>query len=358
MKPAVQIEMREVDGDGMFSKRGEIVIDELSGKPEFASKKVHITGRIDPFEGKNIDIDVTGEGINLWEFSASFRPLFGGVPSEMFPTGTAGCRARFEGPLEKISIGGNLILSKGKLASIKLDFGDVTFHYADNVLEINEGTVNCYGGKIDLSAELLLAEGPAYRFYIDFEKLDVNTYLEDIQLYFQEAIGDFQGHFEGYGEIDNPYSFIARGGFVSGGGTYLSPFHKELPESPERLTYDALRVEFEVAKGIIAINHLLLDSQDLGAIATGTLNSQRSLEMKGQMKFPVDLAYKIPEVKKWAHILPKTKEKEVVMDFTLEGDIMDPEFKTKLPKNIFEGFLTGEYDFIGEIDNFVGKAFD
>jgi hypothetical protein len=248
-------------------------------------------------------------------------------------------------------------LSSGKLASIKITSGEFPFSYSDKTLKVNTGTINCYGGTINLDGELMLAKGPAYRFYTKFNNLDVNAYLEDIHLYFQEASGAYQGQFDGYGKLSDPDSFIATGHFTSANGTYLSPFPTYATGLPETLGYKVLRVEFDIARGIIAVSSLLLDSDILGVVGTGTINRQHDLNFKGQMRFPRPVAYAVPSLKKWAPVLPTNKEGEVVVNFTLKGDITHPKFEPVLPNNIFEGFLTGDMNILGNARDFFGKYF-
>ncbi len=354
--PTYETGMSDVSGKGSFTRGGEIIIAKLAGKPEFASLGMEASGRIDPFDKKDLDVHIKSQGVNVWKFARAFRPLFAGIPNDQLPTGTADCEVDLKGPFDALTTEGKLSLSPGKLASIKLASGEMNFKYAEHKLEVKDGIINCYGGTINLDGELLLDRGPAYRFYIDFNNLDINAYLEEIQLYFQETMGSFQGHFEGYGEFNEPDSFIADGYFTSGGGTYLSPFHKSIPTSPERLSYKGLRVDFEVAHKVVGIENLLLDSDELSVLATGTLDLKRRLDLKGQMRIPMQLAAQAPELKKWAPLLPKAKSGEAIVNFTLEGDILNPRFEAKLPESIFKGFIEGNLD-IGKVGDLVGDIF-
>jgi len=355
--PAAQAGLSEVHGKGRLMKSGQIIVDDIRGVPAFGSKELRASGNIDPFAAKSLDINVSGEGINLFGFSASLSPLFAGIPDSMLPTGTAAADIRISGPFDNITLEGNLKLTSGKLASMKITSGDLPFSYSDKTLKVNNGTINCYGGTINLDGELMLAKGPAYRFYTKFSNLDVNAYLEEIHLYFQEAGGAYKGQFDGYGKLSDPDSFIATGHFTSANGTYLSPFPTYATGLPDMLGYKVLRVEFDIARGVIAISSLLLDSDILGVVGTGTIDRQHELDMKGQMRFPRSIAYAVPSLKKWAPVLPTNKEDKVVVNFTLKGDITHPKFEPVLPNNIFEGFLTGDMNILENAKDFFGNFF-
>jgi hypothetical protein len=106
-----------------------------------------------------------------------------------------------------------------------------------------------------------------------------------------------------------------------------------------------LRVDFEAAKGIISIKNLLLDSDDLKALARGTIDINTNLEMNGQMAFPRARAMEIPDLRKWGSYIPANIDR-IILDFTLTGDLSRPKFKAALPTKILEVFRSSDIDML------------
>jgi hypothetical protein len=353
--PPSQTKMTEVAGKGIFGSDGVITIEDASGKPGFGSKPIEASGQIDPFFGRKLDLKITGKGINLWEASRSFSPFLPGVSPGSYPTGSAECDVNFKGPFGDIAVEGNLKLSSGKLGNIGITSSDLNFAYSGRQLKLGKSEIDCYGGKVNLEGDLLLDKGPAYKFTIDFKGLDINTYLEENHFYFLKAKGDFSGSFEGYGELDKPRSIIADGTISSSSGTYLAPFKSGLDVIPERFDYNLLDIKFEMANGIIALNHVVVDGKDFGVLATGTLDMDRWLNMDGQLKIQKNFAQAVPDLMKWVPLMPKNKAGFIVMNFNLEGDIMKPKFSVKVPTNIFEGFLKGDPGAAAKLGEIAGR---
>jgi hypothetical protein len=192
---------------------------------------------------------------------------------------------------------------------------------------------------------------------MSFANVDVNSYLEQIGLYFSEATGDFHGNFRGAGELTNSGSLVAMGNFVSQGGTYRSPYL--VPGSAgaiEKLSYKALRVDFEAAESVISIVNLLLDSDALTVVGRGTIAADRRLSLKGQMSTPKERALKIPSLKKWVGII-KTLDGRIVVDFNLEGDLAKPKFSASAPGKILDLFYDTELDILKWFSGIQGGPF-
>ncbi len=340
--PPVQAEIREVESHGSLTRTGIIKIDSFTGKPMFAKDEVKVSGWVDPFATKSMEIEISGGRVSLLDISELLSAAIPGAPREMLPRGTASCTVKIRGLFDELAVEGNIDLSAGRLINLNLNTASIPFSYSKSVLKLTGCKAEAYGGTVNLDAEARFSfPRPGFKFAIDFAGVDVNSYIEQVGLYFQETSGDFQGHFEGYGEFADAESFLAEGYFVSMGGTYRSPFGSYYSGSVERLSYDALRVDFEAAHGRLSIRDIYLDGDDLSIVARGTIDSKTDLDLKGQMKFPRKRATDIPSLRRWAGIISGFSG-NIILDFTLKGNLMKPKFDADMPMNIIDFFKEDE----------------
>lgn len=344
--PPVQVLIPEVEGEGEFSREGRIIISSLVGMPTFAKKQLHVSGFIDPFDAKDIDLRLSGEGVNLLEVSELLKPVFKGAPSEILPRGDATCKVNIQGPFGAISVNGDIFLPAGRLANLQLGSAELFFEYKSEALTLKDCSAKAYGGLINLDTEIRFDQPRSpYSFEIDFAGVDVNSYIEQIGLYFSEATGDFHGHFEGRGELERTGALVAMGNFVSEGGSYRSPFLTRETTYVEQLSYDALRVDFEASEGVISIVNLLLSSDELVVVARGTIDMGHRLDLRGQMSFPRERALLMPSIRHWIGML-KSIDGQLILDFSLEGELTKPKFSAKSPGKILDLFYNAELDIL------------
>lgn len=343
--PPMQAEIREVESRGSLRRAGVIEINKFTGKPRFAKGKISVSGWIDPFATKSMVIELSGAQVSLLDVSEFLSALIAGAPHEMLPRGTASCKVSIRGPFSEVTVDGDIDLTAGRLINLDLNTASIHFSYSKSVLKLIGCKAQAYGGSVNLDAEArFILPRPGFKFAMDFTGVDVNSYIEQVGLYFQETAGDFQGHFEGYGEFADPESFLAEGYFASMGGTYRSPYGSYYSGSTERLSYDALRVDFEAAHGTVSIRDIYLDGDDLSIVARGTIDSKTDLELKGQMKFPRKRATEIPSLKRWAGILSGFSG-SIILDFTLKGNLTKPKFEASLPLKIIDFFKDEQKSF-------------
>ena len=342
----VQAMIREVEGEGEFNADGRIIISSFVGMPMFAKRQMQVSGHIDPYDAKDIDLKLSGESVNLLEISEMLKPIFRGAPSDILPRGDANCKVNIQGPFDAISVNGDISLTAGRLANLQLGASELFFEYKGEALTLKDCTAKAYGGLINLDTEIRFDQPRSpFSFDIDFAGVDVNSYIEQIGLYFSEATGDFHGHFEGRGELERSAALVAMGNFESNGGTYRSPFLTKETTYVERLDYDALRVDFEASEGVISIVNLLLESDELVVVARGTVDMKRQLDLRGQMSFPRERALLIPSIRQWLGIL-KAIDGQLILDFSLVGELSKPKFSAKSPGKILDLFYDAELDIL------------
>jgi len=342
----VQALISEVEGECEFNADGRIIISSLVGMPAFAKKQMSVSGHIDPFDAKDIDLKLTGDGVNLLEVTEILKPVFKNTPSEILPRGDANCKVNIQGPFEAISVNGDISLTAGRLANLQLGSSELFFEYKSEALTLRDCSARAYGGLVNLDSEIRFDQPRSpYSFDIDFAGVDVNSYIEQIGLYFSEATGDFHGHFEGRGELERIGALVAMGNFESGGGTYRSPFLTKETTYVERLSYDALRVDFEASEGVISIVNLLLSSDELVVVARGTVDMGHRLDLRGQMSFPRERALLVPSIRQWLGML-KAIDGQLILDFSLVGELTKPTFSAKSPGKILDLFYDAELDIL------------
>ncbi len=360
---AVDMIFYQVAGNGELIPDEEIRIERLLC--EYLTTPITLEGFYPLDSSDSIDIDISCEPVNLRSVFRDLDPLFRN--SEFLPEGKVLGEIRFDGPIDRMMITGNMRMNETVLGNISIDDASGAFAYSAGVIDLTGVSADAYGGNIEGSCRInLLSEIPNWSAVCNFESIDVPDYLSTNGYLKYEMTGEFFGSVRANGDFTSADALTCTVTISSNGGRFLTPFSdrfmtithgipNDSPITDEDLAdYSDLEVRARITESIIRIQRFHFVSEDLQIESNGEVGFDKTISADGGISVPIERARRHPKFGSYVDFLPDSMNRVSFM-FSISGTLDAPEFSPKLTDNLLQGLEDIGSDWVHDVgDSFTG----